>query len=415
MISATIYLYLIACTTSNNHVDLKKGGRSPKDLPEDSFDFEAPVNQSSEGWELSEVLLCEEPLSEIQYRDASEDFGYIGEIFDGLSTEGGMALRQKDGIWWLWQIVPPMIIQGWSQEGDLREIETSNVPIRLYVMDLDQDGWDDMIIIGEFMQILWSLNTPDEYMEEIFPFRVGFGIRDVGVIDIEGDGDLDLWIFATPNEESGGGAIGWIKENTGPRQYAQERELQPKDYWGAPFDGLVLDWEGDGDSDLYVCNDFGFLYGGNSLLLNDGTGQFSPGDAKGSDIVTACMGASVADMDGDAHLDMYITTTANQHLLKGSSDGFVEVSSAEGLPYVEQNQMLWGAHLIDYNNDGLVDMFTGTSDFSRIDADGNFNAIPFPLWLIEQNENGYSEVGSRFEFPQMSLTRTVLAHDINEH
>ena len=61
--------------------------------------------------------------------------------------------------------------------------------------------------------------------------------------------------------------------------------------------------------------DFGFLYGGNSLLLNDGNGECYPGDADGSDIVTACMGASVADMDGDAQLDIYSKNVKDKRAL----------------------------------------------------------------------------------------------------
>ena len=105
-----MYVFLVS-----THMGHSVGGRPKGSGTEEFvFDLNPPVNESSEGWELSGVLPCENPLSEVQYRDASEDFGYTGEIFDGLSTEGGMALRQKDGIWWLWQIVPPTTIQQFS-------------------------------------------------------------------------------------------------------------------------------------------------------------------------------------------------------------------------------------------------------------------------------------------------------------
>ena len=42
-------------------------------------------------------------------------------------------------------------------------------------------------------------------------------------------------------------------------------------------------------------------------MINDGTGQFAQGDALGADLVTACMGASVADMNRDGYLDLYMT------------------------------------------------------------------------------------------------------------
>ena len=50
------------------------------------------------------------------------------------------------------------------------------------------------------------------------------------------------------------------------------------------------------------------------------------GDALGADLVTACMGASVADMNRDGYLDLYMTSIADQHLLENEKDGYIEIS-----------------------------------------------------------------------------------------
>ena len=102
-------------------------------------------------------------------------------------------------------------------------------------------------------------------------------------------------------------------------------------------EGMSYRYNGDddGDPDIYVCNDFGFLYGGNWVLINDGTGQFAQGDALGADLVTACMGASVADMNRDGYLDLYMTSTADQHLLENEKDGYIEITATSGFGHID--------------------------------------------------------------------------------
>ncbi len=76
------------------------------------------------------------------------------------------------------------------------------------------------------------------------------------------------------------------------------------DFWGTGA-GFV-DIEGDGDLDLYAC---GYLRP-NKIYLNDGAGRFADAaGALGLDFDGASMNLNFADADGDGDLDAYLATT----------------------------------------------------------------------------------------------------------
>ena len=403
------WLSFFSCTASDTEITYDTPSKNNQQKPP-AYILEPTTDISDPGWIEEDVAVCENSSAEVAFSDQSSLFGYTEESFDGLSTEGGMALMKHDDVWWLWQIVAPSTIEGHSENGDVRIIDTGVVSVRLYIEDLDLDGKDDMLIVGEYFAIVWDLLEASQQIEEKIPFTVGQGVRDIGTIDADGDGDLDLWLFVSEGNLETGNSSGWLWENIGNRQYADPIQMDPDGPWAASWDGLVMDWDDDGDPDIYVCNDFGFLYGGNWVLINDGFGNFTQGEPLDADIVTACMGASVADLNADGFLDLYMTSTADQHLLERQDDGYVEVTATRGFGYIESIQMLWGADITDYDNDGLPDILVSSSDFSRL----NEAPAEFPLMMYKQNQKGkFLDKGASLGFPQQSMSRVAISFDIN--
>ncbi|MCB9896888.1 MAG: VCBS repeat-containing protein [Planctomycetes bacterium] len=135
---------------------------------------------------------------------------------------------------------------------------------------------------------------------------VGAGL---GLVDLDGDGDLDLYCVQGADVDEGGRIV------TGPRSrdalFLNDGGLRfsPSgagvDLGGGHGSGVcAADVDGDGDDDLFVTN-LGF----DELLLNDGAARLScaPGASGAAGAETDwSMGAAFADADADGDLDLYV-------------------------------------------------------------------------------------------------------------
>ena len=124
-----------------------------------------------------------------------------------------------------------------------------------------------------------------------------------------------------------------------------------------------IDYDGDGDYDLYVANGHEDSLRGdgdgeatNVLYENDGRGRFHDvtrqagvGDARYSN------GVAVGDYDGDGDSDLLVTNFGRNTLYRNRGDGtFEDVTEAAGLVHTG-----WGtsAAWLDYDRDGDLDLY----------------------------------------------------------
>ncbi|MFO0932978.1 MAG: CRTAC1 family protein [Planctomycetota bacterium] len=116
----------------------------------------------------------------------------------------------------------------------------------------------------------------------------------------------------------------------------------------------VADVDGDGDEDVYFCNQLGR----NALFLNDGHARFTDvteraGVGLGDRI---CVGATFGDLDGDGDLDLFVTSTRGGNVcFRNRGDGtFEDVTRASGLELVAHAQQ---PACFDADGDGDLDLF----------------------------------------------------------
>ena len=159
---------------------------------------------------------------------------------------------------------------------------------------------------------------------------------------------------------------------------------------------VVADYDGDGDADIYVTN-----YGPNFLYRNNGDGTFTEvARTAGVADPLFSVGAVFFDYDRDGRLDLYVGNyltykpdPQRQHvadavrsplaysgqqdrLFRGNADGtFTDVTRQAGIE-IEPIGRAMGIGTIDYDGDGLVDVFVSNDAMEnfllRNKGDGTF-------------------------------------------
>ena len=130
----------------------------------------------------------------------------------------------------------------------------------------------------------------------------------------------------------------------------------PSPVKGAGFKPAFIDYDNDGDQDLYIINDFGAANYPNVLWRNDGIGE--SGDVtftdvskeSGTDLAIFGMGMATGDYDNDGDLDWYITDIGASEFLENQGDGtFVNQTERTGtgrgaIPrnWFDDNSVGWG-------------------------------------------------------------------------
>jgi len=131
----------------------------------------------------------------------------------------------------------------------------------------------------------------------------------------------------------------------------------------------LIDYDGDGYQDIFFVNGAaipslkkeGSQYK-NRLFHNNGNGTFTDvTDKAGVGGDGYDMGVAVGDYDNDGRPDLYVVGVTKNHLYHNNGDGtFSDVTDKAGVGGgVYNGKKMWSvaAAWVDYNNDGLLDLF----------------------------------------------------------
>ncbi len=161
--------------------------------------------------------------------------------------------------------------------------------------------------------------------------------------------------------------------------------------WRNSYQSAWLDYDADGDLDMYICNDFS----PDAFLRNDtkrGSFEFDFVDAThdvfGDKPSSFGMGASLGDFNSDGALDMYVSNMYSKaghrifeqvgenvspevriaaegnFLYAGNDDRFELVSNRKSLHSISKVGWSFGGQMLDFNNDGKLDIYVPSGLFT---------------------------------------------------
>lgn len=252
------------------------------------------------------------------------------------------------------------------------------------------------------------------------------------VADYDLDGDIDLFVarhVGQPDNEliAGGGGVGdgsVLYTNEGGVLTDASARFPTEFLDGLSFQGAWLDADADDDLDMYLVNDYGALVDPNALFINE-AGGLTHDPSCGCELEMSGMGAAVADFDGNATPDMFITDTGNPALLLGDNTGaWYDAALARHveIPFTPEHQAAWGSAPLDLDLDGRVDIAAvfGPLELWHViqvgDADGTVlsdSRVQRDVFLRNRGGLYFSEDGRRVGFDDTRVGRSVVVGDLN--
>ncbi|MCY4355463.1 MAG: CRTAC1 family protein [Truepera sp.] len=243
--------------------------------------------------------------------------------------------------------------------------------------DYDNDGFKDLYVLANGANVLFH-NEAGQGFQGVTQ-AAGVGDTGKGTTaawgDYDGDGYLDLYV------------ANWscIPECPRPadpvlasdRLYHNNRDgtftdvsglLNAVKLQGSAFSASFVDFDNDGDPDIYVINDKAEQPIGNVLWRNDGPGcdgwcWHDASSETRSKIVKHGMGLAVGDYDNDLDLDFYFSDMVEpMALLENLGDQFRDASKTAGVGVGPGSVVGWGTAFFDFNNDGWLDLFLASTE-----------------------------------------------------
>jgi hypothetical protein len=254
-------------------------------------------------------------------------------------------------------------IQIYYQQPDGSFVETNiatspaaNTPSwSLAAADFDKNGFVDLLYGGASgVTFMRAKNNGSAYEEVTFPEYV-FSQRS-NFVDINNDGHLDAFVChdVAPN-------VYYINNGDGTFTFHQGGI---GDYpTGGNYGSVWIDYDNDGDMDCFIakCNVNGDVNerSENQLYQNDGAGNFvEVGDATGLKDEMQTWSSTWADFDNDGFLDVFIGSSDGNFthkLNRNNGDGtFTDISASTGIHALTITGIENCSY--DFNNDGFVDI-----------------------------------------------------------
>lgn len=171
---------------------------------------------------------------------------------------------------------------------------------------------------------------------------------------------------------------------------------------------LVADYDNDGDEDIFIVN----YFSASRLYQNDGDGTFTD-VSESAGITMASLSSRVAcwlDIDNDSFLDLYVLNRElidNNILYYNNGDGtFTDITESAGVVAPSEAGLVIAT--LDYNNNGLMDIYVGNDkDTGNIlfhnNGDKTFTDVSFAshtdlvfstmgLAVADYDGNGYLDI-----------------------
>jgi enediyne biosynthesis protein E4 len=281
-------------------------------------------------------------------------------------------------------------------------------------VDYDSDGDQDLYLLNYGPNVFYRNNGNGTFTDITNSLGLqgpeklnGFTKWSIGVAfwDYNGDGRLDAMVgnflafdpayvspaspslMPHPSEYNGQASMLYEQQPDGKfKDVTRQKNLYCPD---SKCMGLtVFDSDDDGDLDIFQANDHQLNY----LFRNDGgvyhevavaSGVAANSQGKG----TGSMHGTIGDVDGDGRLDILVTDLNYGALYRNIGNGvYTDITETSGIAGYMSGKGSWGAALLDYDNDGDLDIIAANGTAEEL-------ILQVPLLLENDGKGHFRDAG----------------------
>ena len=264
--------------------------------------------------------------------------------------------------------------------------------------DFDRSGFTDLVLgNGSRVTVLKATHstsvTPSlsgfaitAYPQSIFTQRTNF-------IDIDNDGNLDLWACHDVAQSH-------AYRNNGAGNLIFDISLMPTLPVGGNYATMWSDYDNDGDMDMYLAKCRGgapvgdaqrinLLYTNNRISATPSNTFSENGSAAGVNDGAQSWSTAIEDFDNDGDLDFLLSNISDQNrFYRNNGDGtFTDIYATTG---INAQVGSWEVQAADFNNDGFVDFLWQNTKELYIN-NGN---LTFTAYDLGFNEGGIGDLNN---------------------
>jgi hypothetical protein len=249
------------------------------------------------------------------------------------------------------------------------------------VGDFNNDGYPDLFVSNYGLNVLYKNNGNGTFSDVTKHAKVAGKETDFSVgavwFDYDNDGFLDLYVGNYLNFDPNYKYYYAPDGFPGPLAYDAQPDILYHNNGDGSFEDVTssmgisdrdgramgvgaIDYDDDGFVDIYVANDHTMNYlwhnNGGKGFVDMGTPSGTAFGQSGESAVS--MSVDFADYKGSGRMDMFISDDKYCRLYENLGNGiFADKSYPSGIAMPAGQYVGWSSSFIDYNNDGLIDIY----------------------------------------------------------